>query len=285
MKSVEERRKLVDRDSQQLSIIQQCIVLSIHRSGLYYKPKGESELNEKLMRLMDEHYLEHPYKGAARMHVWLTKDKGYKVSRNRVDRLYYKTMGLRAVMPGPHTSKRHKEHVVYPYLLRNLKITHANQVWATDITYIPMAKGFMYLVAVIDLHSRMILSWSLSNTMEAEWCLEVVRDAITKYGKPEIFNTDQGAQFTSEIFSKFIVDQGIKLSMDGKGRATDNAFIERFWRSLKYEHIYLQPRQDGLSLYRGIHRYITWYNERRRHSSLEDQRPKQVYEQTLKRAV
>jgi putative transposase len=222
MKSVTDRRKLVDRQHPELSIVQQCLLLSIHRSGLYYQPKEESSLNEELMRLMDAHYLEHPYKGAPRMHTWLTKDMGYQVSKNRVSRLYYRVMGLRAIMPGPHTSKRGKNHAVYPYLLRDLPITHANQVWATDITYIPMAKGFMYLVAVIDLHSRMILGWSLSNTMEAEWCVEVVKEAIERYGKPEIFNTDQGAQFTSQTFSQYITAQGIKLSMDGKGRATDN---------------------------------------------------------------
>lgn len=286
MRSLTERRQMIDRHhTTDLSIVQQCLLLSIHRSGLYYKPCGESKLNEELMRLMDEHYLEHPYKGAPRMYTWLTKDMGYEISQNRVDRLYYKVMGLRAVIPGPHTSKRRKDHAVYPYLLRDLTITHSNQVWATDITYIPMAKGFMYLVAIIDLHSRMILSWSLSNTMEAQWCVEVVREAIEKYGKPVIFNTDQGAQFTSSAFSQFILENGIKLSMDGKGRATDNAFIERFWRSLKYEHIYLRPRQDAIALYHGIHRYMKWYNEERRHSSLADQRPKEVYQSKLKIAA
>lgn len=285
MRSLSERRQLVEREHQELSLVQQCILLSIHRSGLYYEPKGESALNEELMRLIDEHYLEHPYKGATRMHTWLTLDKGYKVSRNRIDRLYYKVMGLQAVLPGPHTSKRCKEHAVYPYLLRDLEIVRPNQVWATDITYIPMVKGFMYLVAVIDVFSRKILSWSLSNTMEAQWCKEVVEQAIAQYGKPDIFNTDQGAQFTSEVFSQYIVGQGIRLSMDGKGRATDNAFIERFWRSLKYEHIYLNPKQDAIALFKGIEEYMTWYNEVRRHSSLDERRPNEVYEQALKIAA
>ena len=285
MRSLSERRQLVEREHIELSLVQQCILLSIHRSGLYYEPKGESALNEELMRLIDEHYLEHPYKGATRMHTWLTLDKGYKVSRNRIDRLYYKVMGLQAVLPGPHTSKRCKEHAVYPYLLRDLEIVRPNQVWATDITYIPMVKGFMYLVAVIDVFSRKILSWSLSNTMEAQWCKEVVEQAIAQYGKPDIFNTDQGAQFTSEVFSQYIVGQGIRLSMDGKGRATDNAFIERFWRSLKYEHIYLNPKQDAIALFKGIEEYMTWYNEVRRHSSLDDRRPNEVYEQALKIAA
>jgi len=285
MRSLSERRQLVEGEHQELSLVQQCILLSIHRSGWYYEPKGESALNEELMRLMDEHYLEYPCKGATRMHTWLTLDKGYEVSRNRIDRLYYKVMGLRAILPGPHTSKRCKAHTVYPYLLRDLEIVRPNQVWATDITYIPMAKGFMYLVAIIDLFSRKILSWSLSNTMEANWCKEVVEQAIAEYGKPAIFNTDQGAQFTSEVFSQYIVGQGIRLSMDGKGRATDNAFIERFWRSLKYEHIYLYPKQDAVELFKGIEQYMRWYNEVRRHSSLDQRRPNEVYEQALKMAA
>lgn len=285
MKSVAQRRELVEREHPKLSLVQQCILLGIHRSGIYYKAQQESTLNEELMRKMDAHYLEHPYKGAPRMHTWLTKDLGYRVSKNRVDRLYYEVMGLRAILPGPHTSKRAKNHPVYPYLLRDLAVTRANQVWATDITYIPMAKGFMYLVAVIDLHSRMVLSWSLSNTMEAEWCVQVVRQAIQRYGKPDIFNTDQGAQFTSTVFSEFITGQGIRLSMDGKGRATDNAFIERFWRSLKYEHVYLFPQQDVVALNQGIRQYINWYNCQRRHSSLDDKRPKEVYEHSIKQAA
>jgi len=246
---------MVEQDHPDLSLVKQCRLLGLHRSGLYYQARPESALNEELMRIMDEHYLEHPYKGVPRMYTWLNQDMGYKVSYNRVSRLYYDVMGLRALMPGPHTSKRNQDHAVYPYLLRGLKITHPNQVWATDITYIPMNKGFMYMVAVIDLYSRMILSWSVSNTMEAEWCKEVVAEAVSKYGKPMIFNTDQGSQFTSEVFTQYILDQGIKLSMDGKGRATDNVFIERFWRSLKYEHIYLWPAKDAIELYRGIRKY------------------------------
>lgn len=285
MKPMQERRLLIERDHLDLSLVQQCRLLGIHRSGIYYKPRSENSLNEELMRHMDKHYLEHPYKGAPRMYSWLTRDMGYEVSYNRVSRLYYEVMGLRALIPGPHTSKRAKDHAVFPYLLRGLEITQVNQVWATDITYIPMAKGFMYLVAVIDLHSRMILNWSISNTMEAEWCKEVVAGAIEAYGKPGIFNTDQGAQFTSSVFTEYILGQGIKLSMDGKGRATDNAFIERFWRSLKYEHIYLWPSNDAMELYQGIQRYMKWYNHERRHSSLNDQIPREVYGQCLKNAA
>ena len=163
------------------------------------------------------------------MHVWLTKDKGYQVSRNRIERLYYQVMGLRAVMPGRHTSRRCKAHKVYPYLLRNLTIEGPNQVWATDITYIPMQKGYMYMVAIIDLYSRYVVNWSISNSMDAEWCQQTLEEAIEQHGQPEIINTDQGSQFTSEVFSGYVLSRGIRLSMDGKGRAIDNAFIERLW--------------------------------------------------------
>jgi putative transposase len=262
----------------QLSLVQQCILLSIHRSGLYYKPKGESALNLELMRLMDEHYLHHSFKGAQRMHTWLTKDKGYKVSLNRIERLYYKVMGLRATMPGKHTSRRHKAHKVYPYLLRNLTVERPNQVWAIDITYIPMKKGFMYLVAIIDLYSRYVVNWSVSNSMDAEWCKQVLEEAIEMYGKPEIINTDQGAQFTSEIFSGYVLSQEIRLSMDGKGRAIDNAFIERLWRSVKYEKLYLQPPVDGVDLYRLVLEYFQYYNNERRHQGIDNKIPHELYE-------
>lgn len=259
------------------SVVRQCNILSIHRSGLYYKPKPESELNLKLMREMDEHYLFHPFKGARRMHVWLTKDKGYKVSKNRIERLYYKVMGLRAVMPGRHTSRRNKQHKVYPYLLRNLEINRPNQVWATDITYIPMATGYMYLVAIIDLHSRYVLNWSVSNSMDAAWCKEALEEAIEEHGKPEIINTDQGSQFTSEEFAGYVLGQDIKLSMDGKGRATDNAFIERLWRSVKYEKLYLNPPNDGMDLYLKLVEYFNYYNNERRHESLDDETPGSIH--------
>ena len=229
------------------------------------------------MRLIDEHYLEHPYKGARRMHIWLTKDMGYKVSKNRIKRLYYDVMALKFLLPGPHTSKRNQAHKVYPYLLRELEITRPNQVWATDITYIPMAKGYMYLMAIIDLHSRFVVGWSLSNSMEAAWCKQCLETAIDQHGKPEILNTDQGAQFTSEIFAQFVLGQGIKLSMDGKGRATDNASIERLWRSVKYEHVYLYPHEDGNMLYDGLETYFHKYNFKRRHQSIDEEFPASWY--------
>jgi len=208
---------------------------------LYYKPSGETELNLKLMRMMDEHYLHHPFKGASRMHTWLTKDKGLLVSKNRVERLYYHVMGLRAVMPGKHTSRRHKAHKVYPYLLRNLTIDRPNQAWAMDITYIPMKKGYMYLVAIIDLYSRYVVNWSVSNSMEADWCKRCLEEAIETHGKPAIINTDQGSQFTSEVFADYVIKQDISLSMDGKGRAIDNAFIER---PVSYTHLTLPTNRE-----------------------------------------
>lgn len=268
---------MIRKGHTELSLKAQCTILNIHRSGIYYQPKPESELNLELMRLMDEHYLHHPHKGAPGMHAWLTQDKGYKISKNRVERLYYRCMGLQAVIPGRHTSRRHKAHKVYPYLLRNLEVLRPNQVWAMDITYIPMKKGFMYLTAIIDLYSRYIVGWSVSNNMDAEWCKEVLEEAISQYGRPEILNTDQGSQFTAEVFTKTVFSNGISLSMDGKGRAIDNVFIERFWRTIKYEKIYLHPPQDGLDLYAQVAEYMDYYNHRRRHSSLNNQIPAEVY--------
>ncbi|TKD54392.1 IS3 family transposase [Flavobacterium sp. ASW18X] len=268
---------MISRDHSNLSVVKQSGLLQLHRSGFYYKPKGESELNLELMRLMDEHYADHYFKGAKRMHTWLTMDKGYKVNQKRIDRLYYKVMGLRAIMPGKHTSKRNKAHKVYPYLLHNLKVERPNQVWATDITYIPMRKGFMYLVAIIDLHSRYVLNWSVSNTMDAQWCKETLEEAIAVHGKPEIVNTDQGSQFTSEVFTRLVLSNDIKLSMDGKGRAIDNVFIERLWRSVKYESVYLNPPDTGIDLYQQLKTYFDFYNNKRRHQGIDNQIPFKRY--------
>ena len=264
---------MISKGHSKLSIVKQCDLLNIHRSGLYYKPKGESDFNLKLMQLMDRHYTQYPFKGAERMHTWLTMDKHYKVSRNRIERLYYKVMGLQAIMPGRHTTKRNKVHKIYPYLLRNLKVDKPNQVWAIDITYIPMQKGFMYLVAIIDLYSRFVLNWSVSNTMDALWCKETLEEAIRVHGKPEIINTDQGSQFTSEVFTSLVLSNDIKLSMDGKGRAIDNVFIERLWRSVKYESIYLNPPNSGIDLYQQLNTYFYFYNNQRRHQGIDNQIP------------
>jgi len=277
MKSMKERKNLIDKANKKLSISRQCELLALNRSSVYYRPNGESDLNLELMRLMDEHYLDHPYKGAEQVHKWLIRSKGYLVSKNRIDRLYYRVMGLRSIQPGPHTSKRCKAHKVYPYLLRDLSANRPNHVWATDITYIPMAKGFLYLTAIIDVYSRYVIHWSISNTMEAEWCAEVFNEATEMYGHPEIINTDQGSQYTAEVFTNAVLSKGVKLSMDGKGRATDNAFIERLWRSVKYEKVYINPPKDGMHLNKMINDYFCYYNSERSHSSIEDNYPEEIY--------
>ena len=272
---------MISKGHPKLSITKQCKLLQVNRSSFYYKPCGESQLNLELMRLIDEHYLHHPFKGAKRMHTWLTKDMRFDVNHKRVERLYYDVMGLRAIMPGKHTSRRCHDHKVYPYLLRDLKIEYANQVWAMDITYIPMAKGYMYRVAIIDLYSRCVVAWSISNSMDAEWVTECLQAAIDQYGCPEIINTDQGSQFSSEVFTSYVLhaDRNIKLSLDGNGRATDNAFIESLWRCVKYEKLYLSPPTDGLDLYQKVDEYFHYYNTERRHTSIDDQRPMDVYKQ------
>ena len=276
---------MISKDHSKLSITKQCKLLNIHRSGIYYKAQQENALNLELMQLMDEHYNYYPFKGAKRMHTWLTMDKGYKINHKRVERLYYNVMGLRAIMPGKHTTKRNKAHKIYPYLLRNLKVTKPNQVWATDITYIPMKKGFMYLTAIIDLHSRYVLNWSVSNTMDADWCAEVLQEAINSFGAPDIVNTDQGSQYTSEVFTRTVLSNNIKLSMDGKGRAIDNIFIERLWRSVKYESIYLNPPNSGVDLYQQIKGYFKFYNIERRHQGIENQIPIKRYQKQRKIAA
>ncbi len=280
---ITERYALVDKSNTALSVSKQCKLLCINRSSLYVvkQPKGESEMNLEILALMDKKYTERSDYGSRRMHKWLCIEKGYTVNIKRVDRLYYEVLGLRSLLPGPHTSVGRKEHKKYPYLLRNLSITRPNKVWVTDITYIPMNKGFMYLIAIMDVYSRKILSWSLSNTMDSKWCYELLEDTITQYGRPEIFNTDQGSQFTSDDFVYRVINQGIKLSMDGKGRALDNIYIERFWRTIKYEHVYLYPTSNADELYNGIDKYIRYYNDERIHSSIEDSKPSIFYNSAL----
>lgn len=274
---IAERRLMIVKDPQ-FSITDQCGMLNIHRSGFYYKPLGESDLNLELMRLIDSYFLEHPHSGALTLCAYLCLTCNFAVNVKRIRRLM-RLMGLMAIYPSKKLSIGNKAHKIYPYLLRGLKIDKVNQVWQTDITYIPMKKGFMYMMAVIDVKSRYILNWSVSNTMDAAWCTEVLKETIDLHGKPEIFNTDQGSQFTSAEFQKVLDDNVIRISMDGKGRALDNIFIERFWRSLKYEHIYLKPADDGLELYKGIHIYIDFYNTQRRHSSLNRKTPQESYAQ------
>jgi putative transposase len=261
-------------------------LLSICRSSMYYKGKTkESPLNIELMNHIDKMYIDHPEYGAHRMCIWLTKDMGYCINLKRIERLYYQVMGLKALMPGPHTSLSLKEHRKYPYLLRNLKIANPNHVWMTDITYLTMEKGFMYMIAIIDVYSRKILNWSLSNTLDSQWCCQVLEQSIQDYGRPLIINTDQGSQFTSDDFVYRVLNNGIRLSMDGKGRATDNIYIERFWRTIKYEHIYIRPSSTVDQLWKGIIWYIEWYNNTRRHSELDYKTPNSVYLSNLKKDV
>lgn len=282
---IQQRKKHVDKVHKCLSVVRQCELLNLHRSGVYYQASQVSRLNLELMQLIDEKHLLHPWLGVPRMTQWLRKDKGYKVNHKRVARLY-KFMGIQAVGPRPNTSKPVKGHTVYPYLLRNLSIERPNQVWAMDITYIPIQSGFFYLAAVIDLYSRYVTNWSLSNTMTASWCCAVLGQAIQSHGQPEIVNTDQGSQFTSEVFSDYVVkDRKAKLSMDGKGRAMDNIFIERLWRSVKYEHVYLFPASDGLQCYKGLENYFHYYNEERRHQSLDNETPLSIYQQNKIKAA
>lgn len=282
--STQQRREYVDK-AHELSVVRQCALLDIHRSGLYYGPKGERQQNLKLMRLIDEEHMLHPWLGVPRMATWLRRDMGLQVNHKRVERLF-RLMGISAVGPKPNTSKksRGEGHRVYPYLLKGLQVSRPNQVWATDITYIPVQGGYLYLCAVIDLYSRFVVGWSLSNTITAERCRQTVEDAVRAHGTPGILNTDQGAQFTAHAFCDWIThpDRGIRLSMDGKGRAIDNIFIERLWRSVKYEHVYLFPASDGLECYRGLKDYFAYYNNRRRHQSIGEEPPRTVYQQKLK---
>jgi putative transposase len=257
-------------------VARQCELLKVNRSSLYYKSKAESPLNIRLKEMIKEKYKEYPFYGVPRMYQWLRKDMGYDINKKRVERLY-KELNLHAVMPKRNLSKANKEHKKYPYLLNDIEIKKVNQVWQTDITYIPMRKGFMYLTAVIDVYSRMVVSWSVSNTMSSKWCKSVMKQAVEKHGKPEIVNTDQGSQYTSEDFIGYLEDNKIKISMDSKGRATDNIYIERLWRSVKYEDLYLRSYENGLELYYGIKKYFKFYNTERRHRNLDYSTPAEVF--------
>jgi len=273
--SLRERISMVEIEHPKLTISLQCEVLSISRSSFYYVPVGESEANLRIMRALDEQYFKTPFYGVLRLQA-LFREKGYCINTKRLRRLM-RLVNWRTIYREPKTTIPDKTHYKYPYLLRGLTIERNNKVWAMDITYIPMAKGFMYLAAIIDLNSRYVVNWSLSNSMTAEWCSEVVKEAIKNHGVPEIFNTDQGSQFTSEIFINTLKNNAIEISMDGKGRALDNIFIERLWRSVKYENIYLNVYEDGLSLYQGLNKYFDFYNNQRHHQSLDYQAPVNKY--------
>ncbi len=267
---------MIDKNIE-LSIVNQCILLSIHRSGLYYAPVEETEENLHLMRLMDEQYLKTPFYGIRRLTAWLVQ-KGYKVNRKRVKRLM-ELMGWQTLYRKPNTSRPNKQHHVYPYLLNNIKASFRNHIWAIDITYIPMHKGFMFLCAVIDQYTRYVVNWSVSNTMTALWCRQVVEEAIELNGQPEIINSDQGSQFTSFEYTSLLLDREnpIAISMDGKGRAIDNIFIERLWKSVKYECVYLHAYEDGVELYDGLNHYFQFYNNERLHQSLDYNTPESMY--------
>jgi putative transposase len=271
---VDQRRALVDWGHPELSLRRQCELLGLNRSTLYYRGAAESETNLCLMRLIDEQYLRTPFYGSRRMTVWL-QGKEQAVNRKRVQRLMG-VMGLQAIYPKPRLSQRDGDHRVYPYLLRGLKVERPNQVWAADITYIPMSQGFMYLVAVIDWYSRCVLSWRLSNSLESTFCVEALEDALT-HQQPEIFNTDQGVQFTSRLFTDRLAQAGVSISMDGRGRALDNVFVERLWWSVKYEHVYLHDHQTVPALHHGLTNYLVFFNRERRHQSLEYHTPWDVY--------
>ena len=280
MSLAEKRQRAAQRRSR-LPLKERCKLLSINRSGMYYKPKGESMLNEQLMRAIDACFLRHPYYGVPRMTTYLNKDLGYRVNQKRVRRLY-QLMNLKTIYARPRTTVRDKASYIYPYLLTGLQITKPNQVWQTDISYIPMYRGHMFMAAIIDVYSRKIVGWSVSNTMTAQWCKELLESTIERHGTPEIHNSDQGSQYTSDLYLDTLKANNITISMDGKGRAIDNIYIERFWRSLKQEKIYLNPPNGGVELYQSIKKYIQYYNNERRHTSIGDIPPILKYLQPIK---
>lgn len=271
---------MIEPESHELPISRQCELIGLSRGTYYYKPgpDKEEEYNLILMRLIDEQFTKTPFYGSRKMTTCL-KRQGHKVNRKRIRRLM-QTMGLEAIYPKPNLSKSLKEHKKYPYLLRDIEITRPNQVWSTDITYIRLRQGFIYLVAVIDWYSRYVLSWEISTTLDKEFCMKALNRALES-GKPEIFNTDQGVQFTSLEFTGRLEDAGIKISMDGRGRALDNVFVERLWRSVKYEEVYLKDYQDVRIAKDGLRNYFQFYNAERPHQSLGDATPTEVYYKEL----
>ena len=266
---------MVVREHPALSLSRQCRLLSIGRSSLYYEPKGESAETLALMRRIDELFLKYPFYGARRMALHLRR-KGVRIGRRRAARLM-RLMGLEAIYRAPRTSAPHPEHRVYPFLLRGLAIERPNHVWCADITYIPVQRGFLYLVAIMDWASRHVLAWRLSNTLDAGFCTDALEEALATHGAPEIFNTDQGSQFTSMAFTGRLREAGIRISMDGRGRFMDNIFIERLWRSLKYEAIYLHEIADGLQARRLIRDWVAFYNTERPHAALGGRTPAEAY--------
>jgi putative transposase len=271
----------VEPRTSQLSIRRQCELLSINRSNVYYKPVPEKPENLEMMNIMDRHLTKHPTEGVKSM-VYLLMGMGFIVGPKRIRRLF-KIMGRTTMYRRKNLTKLGSMEYIRPYLLKGLKITHANQVWCTDITYISMRKGFMYMSVIIDVYSRKIVGWGISNTMSAQWCKNVMEDAIQSHGKPEIVNSDQGSQFTSALWTQYLEQEGIRTSMDGKGRALDNVWIERFWKTIKYEYIYLNPVDDGFELARGVQNHIDYYHQKIHHTTKET--PDNRYHESLKKAA
>lgn len=269
-----DKRKLIEPGHEDISISRQCEILGLARSSYYWKEVSEDPFNLHLMRLIDEEYTRHPFLGSRKMALWLN-EQGLHANRKRVQGLMRK-MGIEAIYQKPNLSKASKQHKVYPYLLRGVAIIRPNQVWSTDITYIRMNKGFIYLTAVLDWYSRYVLSWRLSNSLDTDFCLEALRAAL-EISRPEIFNTDQGAQFTSNKFTDALIGENIAISMDGKGRALDNVFVERLWRSVKYEEVYIKNYESVSDAYCNLAKYFAYYNTQRLHQALGYKRPIEVY--------
>ena len=272
--SRERRREIVDRQHPALSTVRQCALVGISRSSLYYRRKGTSPEDLAVMEAIDQQYLATPFYGSRRMRVWLQK-QGRRASRKSVQRLM-RTMGLAAIYRRPRTSNPAPGHKVYPYLLGGMDITRPNQVWAADITYIPMARGLLYLAAIMDWYSRYVVAWNLSNTLDAQFCVEALEEALEK-GRPDVFNTDQGSQFTSEAFTGCLDRQGVRISMDGKGRYSDDIFVERLWRTVKYENVYLKAYTDGRQAKADLAAYFRFYNTQRPHQALGYRTPVEVF--------
>lgn len=266
---------MIEPNLPSLSVGKQCTLLSISRSSFYYEPKGETEKNLDLMRVIDKQFLETPFYGVRQM-TWHLRNEGHLVNEKRIRRLM-RLMGLMPIYQKPNTSRPMKGHRIYPYLLRGLQVNRPNQVWAADITYLPMRRGFLYLVAIMDWHTRKVLAWRISNTLEADFCVEALNEAIHKFGLPEIMNTDQGSQFTSFSWTDRLRRSSVRISMDGKGRFLDNIFVERLWRSMKYECVYLHAWETGSEARAGVGRWMEFYNHKRPHSALSGKPPAVVY--------
>lgn len=270
-----DRRSLIDLHHPELSINRQCELLGVSKGALYYEPKPVDPYNLHLMELIDKQHTKTPFYGSRRLTAWLQKGEGHSVNRKRVQRLM-KLMRIEAIYPKPKTTKRDKEHKIFPYLLRGVKIERPDQVWSTDITYIRVGQGFAYLTAIMDWYSRYVISWRLSNSLDNAFCVEALEEALS-YSQPEIFNTDQGCQYTANNFLKPLINRDIKISMDSKGRALDNIFIERLWRSVKYEKVYLNEYKAMLEVYNSLKEYFEFYNSERPHQSLNYQYPGAIY--------